>query len=45
MDEEEVPAGAKVSGIMVRKKPNGAARVILNLSGPKGMSVNDGIDG
>ena len=42
--EEEVPAGAKVSGIMVRKKPNGAARVILNLSAPKGMSVNDGID-
>ena len=45
VDEGEVPAGAKVSGIMVRKKPNGAARVILNLSAPKGMSVNDGIDG
>ena len=45
VDEVEVPAGAKVSGIMVRKKPNGAARVILNLSAPKGMSVNDGIDG
>ena len=41
--EEEVPANAKVSGIMVRKKPNGAARVILNLSAPAGMSVNDGI--
>ena len=43
VSEEDVPAGAKVSGIMVRKKPNGAARVILNLSAPKGMSVNDGI--
>ena len=41
--EEDVPAGAKVSGIMVREKPNGAARVILNLSAPAGMSVNDGI--
>ena len=43
VSEEDLPAGAKVSGIMVRKKPNGAARVILNLSAPKGMSVNDGI--
>ena len=42
--EEEVPAEAKVSGIMVRKKPNGSARVILNLSAPAGLSVNDGID-
>ena len=41
--EEEVPAGAKINGIMVRKKPNGSARIILNLSAPKGMSVNDGI--
>ena len=44
VNEEEVPAHAKVSGIMVRKKPNGAARVILNLSAPKGMSVNDGVE-
>ena len=28
---------------MVKKKPNGAARVILNLSAPAGMSVNEGI--
>ena len=42
--EEEVPAGAKISGIMVKKKPNGAARVILNLSAPKGLAVNDGIN-
>jgi hypothetical protein len=41
---EEVPAAAKVSGIMVRPKPNGSVRVILNLSAPKGRSVNDGID-
>ena len=31
VEEGEVPAEAKVSGIMVKKKPNGAARVILNL--------------
>lgn len=42
--EEEVPAGAKISGIMTRQKPNGSVRIILNLSAPKGMSVNDGID-
>ena len=29
---------------MVRPKPNGSVRVILNLSAPKGRSVNDGID-
>jgi hypothetical protein len=39
-----VPAEAKISGIMVRPKPNGSVRVILNLSAPKGRSVNDGID-
>ena len=44
VEEQDLPAGAKVNGIMVRKKPNGSARIILNLSAPKGMSVNDGID-
>jgi hypothetical protein len=39
------PAGAKVSGIMCRQKPNGAARIILNFSSPAGNCVNDGIDG
>jgi len=39
-----VPADAKVNGIMCRPKPNGSARVILNLSAPKNKSVNDGID-
>ena len=34
VEESEVPAAAKISGIMVRMKPNGAARVILNLSAP-----------
>ncbi len=41
---DQVPESAKVSGIMVRPKPNGSVRVILNLSAPKGNSVNDGID-
>jgi len=40
----EVPPGAKINGIMCRPKPNGSARVILNLSAPKGQSVNEGID-
>jgi len=44
VDAEAVPRSAKVSGIMVRPKPNGSVRVILNLSAPKGQSVNDGID-
>ena len=44
VEEEEVPAGAKVNGIMVKMKPNGSARVILNLSAPKGVAVNEGID-
>ena len=39
-----VPANAKFSGLMARPKPNGGARVILNLSAPKGRSVNEGID-
>ena len=42
--EEEVPAAAKISGIMCREKPNGSVRIILNLSAPKGVSVNDGIN-
>ncbi len=44
VDREDLPAGAKVNGIMCRVKPNGGARIILNMSAPKGMSVNDGID-
>ena len=40
----EVPRNAKVSSIMTRGKPNGAVRIILNLSAPAGLSVNDGID-
>jgi hypothetical protein len=38
------PANAKVNGMMCRQKPNGSVRIILNLSAPKGSSVNDGID-
>ena len=41
---EDVPEGVKISGIMCRRKPNGSARVILNLSAPAGRSVNEGID-
>ena len=44
VDKKEVPATAKFNGVMVRPKPNGSARIILNLSSPKGSSVNDGID-
>jgi hypothetical protein len=44
VSEDEVPATAKINSILTRPKPNGAVRVILNLSAPKGMSVNDGID-
>ena len=39
-----VPDSAKFSGLMARPKPNGAVRVILNLSSPKGCSVNEGIN-
>jgi len=42
--EEDVPAEAKINGILTRSKPNGSVRVILNLSAPEGVSVNDGID-
>ena len=42
--KEEVPEGAKINGMMCRPKPSGAVRVILNMSAPEGMSVNDGID-
>ena len=44
VEKKDVPAEAKFNGVMVRPKPNGSARIILNLSSPKGRSVNDGID-
>jgi hypothetical protein len=44
VQEDDLPAGAKVSGIMTRTKPDGSVRIILNLSAPTGLSVNDGID-
>jgi hypothetical protein len=43
-EPKDRPVGVKVNGIMCRPKPNGSARVILNLSAPSGASVNDGID-
>ena len=44
VDAEAVPGSAKVNGIMCRPKPSGAVRIILNMSAPEGMSVNDGIN-
>ena len=44
VDRADLPANAKVNGIMCRPKPNGAVRIILNLSAPIGSSVNEGID-
>ena len=44
VEEEDVPATAKINSILTRPKPNGSVRVILNLSAPVGCSVNDGID-
>jgi len=44
IEEEDVPASAKINSILTRLKPNGSVRVILNLSAPKGYSVNDGIE-
>jgi hypothetical protein len=40
---DKAEEGAKVNGIMCKQKPNGAARIILNLSAPIGRSVNEGI--
>jgi len=44
LGRNDLPQGVKISGIMCRPKPNGSARVILNLSAPRGQSVNEGID-
>ena len=41
---DEIPEKAKISSLLTREKPNGAVRVILNLSKPEGSSVNEGID-
>ena len=44
VEKEDLPPNAKVNSILTRTKPNGSVRIILNLSAPKGFSVNDGID-
>jgi hypothetical protein len=44
LDVRDVPAGAKINGLMCRPKPDGGVRVIMNMSAPAGASVNDGID-
>lgn len=41
---DQIPLSAKISGIMTKPKPNGAVRIILNLSAPLGRAVNEGID-
>ena len=43
IDLDEIPDNAKISSLLTREKPNGAVRVILNLSKPEGQSVNEGI--
>ena len=40
----QIPQSAKISGIMTKPKPNGAVRIILNLSAPLGSAVNEGIN-
>ena len=42
--EKDLPANVKINGIMCKEKPNGSVRIILNLSAPEGLSVNDGIN-
>jgi len=44
LDPAARPPNAKINGMMCRLKPNGTARMILNLSAPKGKCVNEGID-
>ena len=44
-DEENIPFEImKLSGLMCRLKPNGKARIIVNLSKGRPCSVNEGID-
>ena len=44
-DEKDIPfSKAKISGLMCRMKPNGKARIIINLSKGSPTSVNEGID-
>ena len=47
MKEEQIPfkeQGIKVNGIMVKLKPNGVARVILNMSRGEPFCVNQGME-
>jgi hypothetical protein len=44
LEVDSIPEDAKVNGLMCRPKPDGGVRVIMNMSAPKGVSVNDGID-
>jgi hypothetical protein len=37
VDEDDLPANAKINGILTRQKPDGTVRIILNLSAPKGL--------
>jgi hypothetical protein len=44
VSEDDLPADAKVNCLLIREKPDGTVRIILNLSSPDGLSVNEGID-
>ena len=41
---EEIPDNVTINGIMVKEKPNGSVRIILNLSSPRDRGVNSGIN-
>ena len=45
MRKEDIPfPETKISGLMCKIKPNGTARIILNLSKGSPVSVNEGIN-
>jgi hypothetical protein len=44
MERSAVPDDVKINGLMCRPKPDGGVRVIMNMSAPAGVSVNEGID-
>ena len=43
-EKSEIPEDATVSGLMCKIKPTGAARIIVNQSSPKTVSINDNVD-
>ena len=43
-EKHELPEGVTISGLMCRLKPTGQARIIVNQSSPKHVSMNHNID-